>query len=112
MFKVIDKDSVDLFGYDLTKEIIDIENKAQLVAKAPSIIERLKLISGYASYETEAQETIVVTMPPQMNGSDYGTDEPVSGGVAYVGGGEESDPFETLYQGGEIEIRGNKKWQI
>ena len=51
MFKVIDKDSVDLLGYDLTKDIIDIENRAQLVAKAPSIIQRLKAISGYADYE-------------------------------------------------------------
>jgi hypothetical protein len=100
MFKVIDKDSVNLFGYDLTKEIIDIENKSQLVAKAPSIIEKLKLISGYASYETEAQETIVVTMPSQINGSSYETNE-TYGGVTYIGSSrEESDPFSTLYQGG------------
>lgn len=58
MFKVVDKDSVDLLGFDLTKEIIDIENKAQLVARAPSIIEKLKTISGYASYED--QQTVVV----------------------------------------------------
>lgn len=63
LFKVVDKDSVDLFGYDLTKEIIDIENKAQLVAKAPSIIEKLKTISGYAPYEDQ-QQTVVVDEGP------------------------------------------------
>ena len=97
---VIDKDSVDLFGMNFIDSINRVENQSDLIAKAPSIIEKLKLISGYASYEVEAQETIVVTMPSQMNGNGYGTDEPISSGSVYVGGEEESDPFSTLYQGG------------
>jgi murein DD-endopeptidase MepM/ murein hydrolase activator NlpD len=48
---VIDKDSVDLFGIDFINSINSIENKAQLVARAPSIIEKLKAISGYTDYE-------------------------------------------------------------
>ena len=44
---VIDKDSVDLFGINFIDSINKVENKSQLVAKAPSIIERLKEISGY-----------------------------------------------------------------
>jgi murein DD-endopeptidase MepM/ murein hydrolase activator NlpD len=95
---VIDKDSVDLFGMNFIDSINRVENQSDLIAKAPSIIEKLKLISGYASYETEAQETIVVTIPPQMNVSDYGTDE-TYGGSVYVDG-DNTDPFETLYQGG------------
>jgi hypothetical protein len=51
MYKVIDKDSVDLLGIDFAREIIEIENRAQLVAKAPSIIEKLKSIAGYTDYE-------------------------------------------------------------
>ena len=51
MYKVIDKDSVDLLSKELVNDIISIENKAQLVAKAPSIIEKLKSISGYTDYE-------------------------------------------------------------
>jgi len=97
---VIDKDSVDLFGMNFIDSINRVENQSDLIAKAPSIIEKLKLISGYASYETEAQETIVVTVLPQMNESNYETGE-TYGGVTYIAGSEEeSDPFSTLYQGG------------
>ncbi len=97
---VIDKDSVDLFGMNFIDSINRVENQSDLIAKAPSIIEKLKLISGYASYETEAQETIVVTVLPQMNESNYETGE-TYGGVTYIAGSEdESDPFSILYQGG------------
>ena len=95
MFKVIDKDSVNLFGYDLTKEIINIENKAQLVTKAPSIIEKLKSISGYTDDEQLYGETKIVYVPVptpvnmQSNGSS----------TLLTFGGEESDPFADLYQG-------------
>jgi len=51
LVRVVDKDSVDLFGKELVQDIISIENRAQLVARAPSIIEKLKAISGYTDYE-------------------------------------------------------------
>ena len=51
VYKVIDKDSVKTLGFDIVKDIIDIENQSQLVAKAPSIISKLQAISGYTNYE-------------------------------------------------------------
>ena len=100
MYKVIDKDSVNLLGYDLTKEIIDIENRAQLVAKAPSIIERLKAISGYTDYEQSYPEPEIVYVPIEtaVPGGDYGSSTSSGGSIAMFGGGE-SDPFEFLEQG-------------
>jgi murein DD-endopeptidase MepM/ murein hydrolase activator NlpD len=62
MYKVVDKDTVDLLGFDLTKEIIDIENKSQLIAKTPSIIERLKTISGYTDYERPEPEIVYIPL--------------------------------------------------
>jgi len=98
VYKVIDRDSVDLLGFDLTKEIIDIENRSQLIAKAPSIIERLKAISGYADYEQPYAEPeyIVSVLMPISDGGDYS-----SGGVLMaMGGGEEDSSFNELYVGG------------
>jgi len=85
MYKVFDKDSVSLFGYDLSKEIIDIENQAQLVARAPSIIERLKAISGYTDYEQPGGTQIIevpVEVPVPMGGKGGG------GSLMAFGGGE------------------------
>jgi hypothetical protein len=97
MYKVVDKDSVNLFGYDLTREIIDIENKAQLVSKAPSIIERLSAIAGYAPYDALSPQTIIMPTPSATMG-DYSDSDSSGFAMAFVGGGD--DPFETLYQGG------------
>ena len=86
MYKVIDKDSVNLLGFDLTKEVIDIENRAQLVAKAPSIIQRLKAISGYTDYEQPEIQYIEVPVPievPMMM--------PFGSGVFGVSGGVNID---------------------
>ena len=71
IYKVVDKDSVDLFGFDLTKEIIDIENKSQLIAKAPSIIEKLKQISGISGYPyygnpNQEPQYIIIKSPPEI----------------------------------------------
>lgn len=67
MFKVVDKDSVDLFGRDLIQDVIDIENKSQLIAKAPSIIEKLKSISNYTDEELETQIIVMeVPTPPEI----------------------------------------------
>jgi len=70
MYKVVDKDSVNLFGFDLTKEIIDIENKSQLIAKAPAIIEKLKSISGYTDYERPEPQVAFIPLPLQDSGGD------------------------------------------
>lgn len=51
---VIDADSVKLFG-DIIPNINSIENKSQLVAKAPSIIEKLKAISNYTEDDLQIQ---------------------------------------------------------
>jgi hypothetical protein len=66
MFRVVDKDSVDLFGFDLTKEIIDIENKSQLIAKAPSIIDKLKAISGYTDDDVMTEIVYVEVPVPEV----------------------------------------------
>ena len=93
MYKVIDKDSVDLLGFDLTKEIIDIENRSQLIAKAPSIIEKLKAISGYASYESEAQQTVIIQDTPEQDSYQDPMVAVIGGGS---GGGDSYDPFAML----------------
>ncbi len=99
MFKVIDKDSVNLLGYDLTKEIIDIENQSQLIAKAPSIIEKLKVISGYADYEQPYSKPEVVYVPTVILGEVYESSGSPGSLVSMVDV-EESDPFDSLYVGG------------
>ena len=87
IYKVVDKDSVDLFGFDLTKEIIDVENKTQLIAKLPSIIEQLKSISGYPYYDNPNQppQIIVIKSPPEIvyvpTGSGGSPNVFISGGV-------------------------------
>jgi len=99
IFKVVDKDSVNLLGYDLTKEIIDIENQSQLIAKAPSIIEKLKVISGYTDYEQPYSKPEVVYVPTIIRGEDYESFGS-SGSLVSMVDGEESDPFDSLYVGG------------
>jgi hypothetical protein len=89
VFKVVDRDTVENLGFDLTKEIIDIENRSQLIAKAPSIIEKLKAISGYTDYENPNQEPQIVYIEvpvevPVPIGSGSG------GGNIFIGGGVNS----------------------
>ena len=97
MFKVVDKDSAKLLGYDLTKEIIDIENKAQLVARAPSIIEKLKLISGYTDYEQPYAEPQVIEVPVEVPVPVGGGSYESSGGIGFSPSGGGDDPYEDLY---------------
>jgi hypothetical protein len=81
---VIDKDSVDLFGIDFIDSINRVENHSQLITKAPSIIEKLKLISGYTDYENPESQIVYVEVPvevPVLMPIGSG-----SGGV-FVGGG-------------------------
>lgn len=70
---VIDKDSVDLFGIDLIDSINRVENKSQLITKAPSIIEKLKAISGYTDYERPEPEVAFIPLPSQGSSEGYGT---------------------------------------
>ena len=86
IYKVVDKDSVDLFGFDLTKEIIDIENKSQLIAKAPSIIKNLEAISGISRYTDDSmmKEYIFVPVPSPPEILPIGSGSPtilIAGGV-------------------------------
>lgn len=94
MYKVVDKDSVDLFGKDFIQDIIDIENKSQLVARAPSIIEKLKSISGYTDYENPESEIQYIEVPVEVP-----VPMPVlMGGRGFIGGGgvNSNDSFDRL----------------
>ena len=83
---VTDADSFRLVGNILT-DINSIENKSQLIAKAPSIIEKLKSISGYTDYENPNQEPqyIFIKSPPEIvyvpTGSGGSPNIFISGGV-------------------------------
>lgn len=96
VFKVVDKDTVDLLGFDLTKEIIDIENQSQLIVKAPSIIEKLKVLSGYTSYEETTPEIIIVQSPTQT--PDIVDERTPTFASVFISKNED-DPFESLYRG-------------
>ena len=96
MYKVIDKDSVNLLGFDLTKEIIDIENQSQLIAKAPSIIQRLKAISGYADYE-QAQPEVVYVPVPVPTTIPVGKDVSMNSIGMMMSQSSSEDPYESLY---------------
>ena len=94
MYKVVDKDSVDLFGRDFIQDVIDIENKSQLVARAPSIIEKLKSISGYTDYENPESEIQYVEVPVEV---PVPMPVPMGGGGSIRGGGVNSnDSFDRL----------------
>jgi hypothetical protein len=119
MFKVVDKDSVDLFGTSLVQDIIDIENKSQLISRVPHIIEKLKQLSGYISpnesqiaesvssksdmsilqsyapYERSNQEIVVQLPPPEI--VEVFVPIPMGGSASY-GGGSGSDPYESLVE--------------
>lgn len=82
---VIDKDSVDLFGIDLIDSINRIENKSQLITKAPSIIEKLKAISGYADYEQSSGSEIVL-IPISSQDSSSGFYGGGKSSVYFIGG--------------------------
>lgn len=94
MYKVVDKDSVDLFGRDFIQDVIDIENKSQLVARAPSIIEKLKSISGYTDYEQSEPEVQYIEVPVEV---PVPMPVPMGRGGSVGGGGVNSnDSFDRL----------------
>jgi hypothetical protein len=88
---VTDKDTVELSG-SIISDLNSIENKSQLVAKAPSIIEKLKAISGYTDYERQEPEVhyievpVEVPVPMPMGG----------GGLMMAGGGGIDNTYDTL----------------
>jgi len=92
--RVVDKDSVDLLSNELVDDIISIENKSQLIGKAPSIIERLKAISGYASYEDGAQEEVIVIQNQPLQEESY--QNPMVVAMSGLSGGDSYNPFEML----------------
>ena len=86
---VIDFDTRKLFGIDLLMDLNSVENKTQLIAKVPSIIEKLKSISGYTDYENPNQEPQIVYIEvpvevPVLMGSG-------SGGSIFIAGGGENN---------------------
>ena len=97
VFKVVDKDSAKLLGYDLTKDIISIENNSDLIARAPSIIQKLKSISGYTDYEQPYEDPQVVTVyvPVPVNGNSGSS----GGGDTVIVASGESNPFRSFYKG-------------
>jgi hypothetical protein len=110
---------VDLFGTSLVQDIIDIENKSQLISRVPHIIEKLKQLSGYISpnesqiaesvssksdmsilqsyapYERSNQEIVVQLPPPEI--VEVFVPIPMGGSASY-GGGSGSDPYESLVE--------------
>ena len=88
---VTDADSFKLVGNILT-DINSIENRAQLVARMPSIIEKLKKISGYAGYEDGAEQTVIVMNNPQMVPIPIPT-----GNSGSIGGMSRSSSIDTTY---------------
>jgi hypothetical protein len=95
---VTDADSFKLVGNILT-DINSIENKSQLVALAPSIIEKLKTISGYAGYETGAEEVIEVVIPQsQMVPLPIPMPSGI-GGFGGMSGGSSDSSYDSLYAG-------------
>lgn len=62
-------------------------------------MEAINVLRNFASYESDAPETIFVPLP-EISQPDMGEGE-YSGGGMFMGGGEEdTDPFESLYMGG------------
>jgi len=88
---VTDADSFRLVGNILT-DINSIENKSQLIAKAPSIIEKLKAISGYTEDDMPTQ-TVYVYLPssPEVLPVPVG-----SGGPVFVVGSVNNNDMQAL----------------
>ena len=57
----------------------------------------INVLRNFASYESEAPQTIFVSLPSIQQESDYDSESP--GSFISIGGGEESDPFAKLYEG-------------
>jgi len=92
---VTDADSFRLVG-GILADINSIENQTQLVARAPSIIERLKAISGYTDYEQQGGTQIIevpVEVPVPMGGEGGG-----SFAIALGGGEGGYDHASGLYE--------------
>lgn len=88
--------------------VIDADSTAAIEQTFPGFLgainrakydEAIEVLRNFASYESGAQETVVVMTPPQMSDDNYGMGGS-SGGISMIfGGGEESDPFEFLELG-------------
>jgi hypothetical protein len=84
---VIDEDTNELFGKNFILDLNSIENKSQLIAKIPSIIEDLKKISNYTEDDIPTQIVYVEVPVPEI--------VPISSGsksiIAAGGGSEDID---------------------
>ena len=87
--------------------VIDADSTAAIEQTFPGFLgaintakydQAINVLRNFASYESGAPQTVVIAdMPYSPQGSE---ESDSSGGSVYVGGGDETDPFESLYQGG------------
>lgn len=88
--------------------VIDADSTAAIEQTFPGFLsainkakykDAINVLSNFAPYESGAEQTIVVPeIQVNTNTSEY--DSSSAGGIFMSGGGEEFDPFSTLYQGG------------
>ncbi len=96
-----------LIGEKGTEFVFDADTTRGLDSFAPNLLEKLniakskpqiaEILESYTSYESEVPQTIFVPLPDTQAQDEYKSE--ISGGVMFIGGGEESDPFANLYQG-------------
>jgi len=87
--------------------VIDADSTAAIEQTFPGFLgalntakyeQAINVLRNFASYESGSDQVVVIADMP-MSAQSQGYDEPASVGSAYFGG-EETDPFESLYQGG------------
>lgn len=88
--------------------VIDADSTAAIEQTFPGFLgalntakyeQAINVLRNFASYEFGSEQVVLIP-DMSMGGSSQDYDEPVSGGFVYVGGGDSTDSFETLYQGG------------
>ena len=87
--------------------VIDADSTAAIEQTFPGFLsaineakykDAINVLRNFASYESEAPQTIFVPLPEM---AEQGmVDSEYSGGSMFISGGEESDPFSSLYIGG------------
>jgi hypothetical protein len=87
--------------------VIDADSTAAIEQTFPGFLgaintakyeDAINVLRNFASYESGAPQTIFMPLP-DMAEQDMSESDSYDGS-AYIGGGDYSDPFETLYQGG------------
>lgn len=88
--------------------VVDADSTAAIEQTFPGFLgalntakydQAINVLRNFASYESGSEQVVVISgMPSGDQSQDYG--DTGYGGSMYVSGGEETDPFESLYQGG------------